>query len=205
MHAPSFITMPARIAAFVISPPSLFLRPHKRMMHVRTLTIARARALPHSCKRTMHVRMLTIARTRAWRLTVKQTSHTIFYSVCPGLTCHTDWWTCHFLPLDFLWSELWCVWYDMLLMLQILLIFPPCRDIGAANCAGINPNRNVHNLDFPNTQEIPFECVKEEQLPSREIYTHSSGCIFHPLELWNTEAIFSQKWWEKLERAPIKM
>ena len=45
--------------------------------------------------------------------------------------------------------------------------FPPCRDIGVAHCAGIDPNRNVHILYFPHIQEIPFECIKKEQLPNR--------------------------------------
>ena len=31
----------------------------------------------------------------------------------------------------------------------------------------INPNRNVHNLYFPHSQEILFECIKKEQLPNR--------------------------------------
>ena len=44
---------------------------------------------------------------------------------------------------------------------------PPCQDISAAHCVGIDPNRNVQNLYFPHIQEIPFECLKKGQLPNR--------------------------------------
>ena len=60
---------------------------------------------------------------------------------------------------------------EVLVMLNatsmLLLVFPPCREIGAAHCAGIDPNRNVHNLYFPHIQKIPFECIKKAQLPNR--------------------------------------
>ena len=39
---------------------------------------------------------------------------------------------------------------------MLLLVSPSGRDIGASHCAGIDPNRNVHNLYFPQIQEIPF-------------------------------------------------
>ena len=41
------------------------------------------------------------------------------------------------------------------------LVSPPCQDIGAAHCAGINSKRSVHNLYFQHIQEIPFQCIRK--------------------------------------------
>ena len=60
MYTPSFIA--TSISALVISPPSLFPHSRKRTMHVRTLTIARARFRTHASAQCTCVRSRLRAR-----------------------------------------------------------------------------------------------------------------------------------------------